>query len=433
MSYINDLDKFYENFSTWRIKGLGLEYRYLILISKAKPMKDIIERVRQEARTFVNETHIRDNSGIFGSVSFFSTSIAEDVLLYEMGNSCGTKQRVLNQLGKPPSCTGGDNIWSSIANGLKALRGMGTDGMRKKGRILVFTQGYDIEGDFGEEDIVRHNKEGIKNISKMAQRYRIPIYLIALPRSEDDEWFWNILRRAAIEASSKTKWVTVTVLAEVDEVRRQFKQHHKDIQQDILKVCTLENFAWRFLAKEFPPPRWYLYPGLALCMYLEQKRVGEEGLHGPSEEEVVISLADLKQTFSNFIEDIVDQETVASAIQAYVEIRSLDKERYRKWITQDKFIENYVDLVIDTMLKAGWIHELEESGGSNVVVQRPSGPDKDKLIMHLMDNYFLTEAWDDPEEFTKERPRLKRLMKTFFNGTPQPLISQGDLEAAWAL
>ncbi len=433
MAYMNDLYKFYENFSTWRIKVLGLEYRYLILISKAKPMANIIGQVHQEARTFINKTHIRDDSGIFGSVSFFSTSITEDVLLSEIGKFCGTKQEVLAQINKPPICAGGNNLWSSIGKGLQALRNLHTDGRRRKGRIFVFTDGYDVEGDFGEEDIARHNKEGIQKISKAAQECRIPVYLIALQRSEDDKWFWKILRRALTEAGGRVKWVTVTVLDDVAKVIRQFKQHHKDIHRDILKVCTLENFAWRFLAHQFPPPRWYLYPGLALCMYLEQNRVGEENLQELSP---VIPVADLKQTLSGFVEDIIEQETVAPTIQAYVEFPGdFDKQQYRKWIIQDKFLENYVDLVLDTMLRAGWVHESKESGGSDVIVRRPGGPDEEAkwLITNLMDKYFFTEAWNDPKESTKERPQLKKLMRDFFNGPPLPVISQEDLEAVWPL
>ena len=96
MSYLKDLEKFYTNFALWRMKTLRLGYQYLLLLSNSSRMRDDFLHFTDAARDFVNNTHIRDESQIWGSVWFFNNNIVKN-------DFSDNKNNVLKYLDSPPA------------------------------------------------------------------------------------------------------------------------------------------------------------------------------------------------------------------------------------------------------------------------------------------------------------------------------------------
>jgi len=421
MTYLEKLYKFYANFALWRVKTLGLEYRYLLLLSNSRRMSGDIEDIVEAAREFVNKTHICDESQIFGSVWFFNNAIARK------NRFSDKKGEILDYLRLPPICQGGNSLWSAVGASLEALE---TNDGRRESRMLVFTDGYDVEGDFGLSEVVQHNIEGLTRIADRARSGRIRVHFLALIRDERDRRFWRILAQSADEICDEVKWVTVIPLSEVGRIIEQFRNRHNQVQRDILRICTLENFGWRFLEKDFPPTRWYLYPGLALCMCLDKMMRGREDSAGLAKDKVVVSVLELQNTLSTFIERIVREESWTPTIQRVVDVgRAFDKERYSNWIGQDKFIDNYVNVVLEAMQGAGWVSPASDT---TWVVREPDDSDR-SVIVYLMENYFLSDIWKDAEELTTKRPKLGALMRKFFGGQPRPYLDDKYVRTIWPL
>jgi len=427
MAYIEDMLSFYERFRMWRVIGLDLLFRYMLLIDKSDSMTDTLSLAEERsifdeespegpgaagaaprrsrldaavrcARDFVEDVHTMDDRGIEGQITFFGTSLCELA-------GFSRKQSVVREARAGScSCGGGTRLWDSVCDCLDVLS-EGLDPYRHQADLLVFTDGVDTASELGihVDTAMRFNKVGFDKVVATLGRLRdegrvLPnVSLVACvteddPASRDLRAIWRTLERRAPRACEGLRQQHLLDVKWLDSFKGLlglFHEKAEQIKNRIFDICSFENFAAIYDKQlKLPPTRFVFYPALCLARYL----------HETKERSSSVSRQGLHEHLVRVVDDIADDEaTKQYGLHQFGERQrgghaySQDqKKKYEELWSEPGVRGRYATVMIHCMETYGWFDTTKDDPETLRLAFR-AGSTAEKV----MQEYWLTDKWED--------------------------------------
>jgi len=421
--------EFFDVFSIWRARNLGLNINYSILIDCSGTMtrtdpnqnKPRIEHAKQISINIINNIHSEKRYDK-GSVYSFSESL-------NLLNKSIKKQNLISKIYdlNISNRTAPTRLWDSLI-----------DVIHKHNRetsklissyILVITDGYDNISNKATntypgcqainesiEIAKQHNKICFNQILKAYKKnnHSLPfIFLVALA-GNDERPIWSILKDDlnSVEFGGYAP-ISINWGSSIKKVKEIIDEHIIAIKVNLVRIGTVENWVYSLLNKELPIARSIIYPGALLATLIQK------GDFPPS---MNIGHTLLKSRLLNLMIEIKNIELFESL--GYPLIEDLSERKYLDFLNNlnEKKLSSYTDLILRAAERVGW---LVKNGHEYILEIVPNS-----LADYIVKEYFLSRKWesDVSNQLLKKKimPSLRKQAKQL--GVNIPVFTTKDIK-----
>lgn len=404
-------NEFFNTFSIWRARNLGLNLDYSILIDCSGTMtfkdnsqsKTRIQHAKEISMDIIDKIHSEERYDR-GSIYSFGEHLNLLIRSSKKQNLISKIHELIISNDREPT-----RLWDSL---LDVIHKYGLEnGTLNNNYILVLTDGYDnvsrettssYPGCQSINDHIeiakQHNEICFRQILEAYKKNNdtLPfIFLVALA-GELEQPIWSMLKNN-LNATEFSSYVPISInfSDSIQKVKNLFRNHIISIKTNLVRVGTVENWVWSLTDQKLPIPRSIIYPGALLATLIQR---------GDCQSSSKIWRAELKNKLIDLMIEIKDIEKFEPLGISLVE--NLSEDRYYSFLSNldEQKLALYIDLILSAAEKLGWLFK----DNSQYFLEIMPG----SLAEYLIKEYFGSGKWekDIDNQFLKNGilPNLKQ-------------------------